>query len=610
MRRKEYGIWNEYTWEESYLAVKYLALALLSLGFGRGDVACIIGDNNPEWFWVEYAAQAAGGAASGIYVDCVPSEVKYICAHSEAKVIAARDQEQVDKVLEIKDELPNLKKVVYWDKKGMWKYDDAILASFDEMLDLGKRHEETNPGLFERVVEKIRPDDLAVICYTSGTTALPKGVMINHRALLGSTRCMFARRNWKDTDDYVSFLSPAWITEQGWGIGGTVIVGNVVNFIEEPETAQQDIREISPHCVLYGSRQWESMGSEIRVKMADAPIIKRLPYNLFLPVGHKIADAYYGGNKSSPFWKALYKLGDWFVFRPLRDKMGLSRTRDATSGGTYVGPDVYRYFAAIGVVIKNGYGLSETLWSTLQTDDCMKLAATGAPVPQKEIRISGDGEILIRGLGLFTGYHKDIEATEDKMKGGWFHTGDAGHIDEDGQLYFLERVKDLMVLAGGAKFSPTYIESRLKFSIYIQEAIVFGDEVKPFVSAIIGIDFDAVGKWAEKHHLTYTTLVDLSQKEDVLGLIGRELAGINRSLPQQARLAKFVNLYKEFDPDEAELTRTRKLRRKFVEERYKLLVDAIYQGKREVVMETAVKYRDGREGKISTSIKVADVGGG
>lgn len=607
MRRKEFGIWEEYSWKDSYLMVKYLTLALISLGFGKGDIVCIMGDNDPEWFWMEYAAQAAGGAASGIYVDCVPSEVKYICAHAGAKVVAARDQEQVDKVIQIKDDLPNLKKVIYWDSKGMWKYDDPILASFDEMIDLGKRYEEANPESFERSVEQVKPDDLAVLCYTSGTTALPKGVMISHRSCLSGNDAMFARMSWHHTDDYVSFLSPAWITEQGWGLAGSVLVGNTVNFVEEPETAQEDIREISPQCMLYGSRQWESMASEIRVKMDDASFIKRLSYNLFLPVGYKIADTHYEGSEPTTFWKVLHKLGDWIVYRALRDKIGLSRTRDATSGGTYVGPDVYRYFAAIGVMIKNGYGLSETLWTTLQTDSEMKLGSAGTPVPGKEVRISGEGEALIRGVGLSTGYYKDTEATEEKVKGGWFHTGDAGHLDEDGHFYFLERVKDLMILASGGKFSPTYIESRLKFSPYIKEAMIIGDETKPFVTGIIGIDFDAVGKWAEKRHVTYTTFADLSQKAEVIELMKLELRRVNASISREARVQKFINLYKEFDPDEAELTRTRKLRRKFVEERYKVLVDAMYQDKTEVAAETVVKYQDGRVGKMSTIVKVATI---
>jgi len=529
--------------------------------------------------------------------------VQYIAAHSDSKIIGVGDQEQVDKLLAIKDKLPDLKKIIYWDKKGMSKYDDPILISFEEVIELGKRCEETYPGIFEHEIERGRGEDIATICYTSGTTGLPKGVMISHRMLIGAVEASNARLKWTDTYDYVAFAPPAWILDQGNAITGSPLIGITLNFPEDPDTTQADIREVAPRSLLYGSRQWEGLASDAQVKMSDAPFIKRFIYNLFLPVGYRIADFYYQKRKVNLFWRGLYKLADLAVFRALRDKMGLIKSSCTLAGGTYVGPDTFRYFAAIGVRIRNGYGSTEAPWISLQGADDIKLGSTGTPTPGREVRIEED-EIIVRGGNLFNGYYKQPEATEEKMAGGWFHTGDAGYIDEEGDLFFIERVKDLMVLRGGAKFSPTYIESQLKFSPYIMDAMVIGDESKAFVTCVVNIDYDAVGKWAERNRIPYTTFADLSQRPQVCELVKREIDRVNKSVSEQARVKKFVNLYKEFDPDEGELTRTRKLRRSFMEERYKQLIVALYQDKEEAKIETDVRYRDGRVGKIDTPVRV------
>jgi len=604
MRRKDLGIWQEYTWQDSYEMVKFFSLALLSLGMEHGDKVSIIGDNDPEWFWAAWAAQAAGGVSVGIYIDCMPSEVKYIVEHSDSKFIVARDQEQVDKVLEIKDDLPNLKKVIYWDKKGMWKYEDPILTSFDEMITLGRQYEQDHPGAFEENVSQGKAEDMAVLCYTSGTTALPKGVILSHHNLIWIMQGVLKIDPWHETDDYLSYLSPAWITEQGNGLVAPLLAGTRVNFPEEPETVANDIREVAPQCLLYSSRQWEGLVSEIQVRVSNASILKRSIYQLFLTVGYKVADVYYKWEKPSLFWRILYALGNILVFRPLRDKHGLIRATRATAGGTYVGPDVFRYLAAIGVRIRNGYGLSEAGWSTGPLRGKLKLDSVGVPVPGVEVRISAQGEILIRSPHVFLGYYKDAEATARRLEGGWCHSGDAGSVDEDGHVHFIERMDDLMKLSGGGQFSPTYIEGRLKFSPYVRDMMVIGDEIKPFVTAIVAIDFETVGKWAEKRHIPYTTFADLSQKREVYDLVENEIARVNAYIPSEGRIRKFVNLYKEFDPDEAELTRTRKIRRKFLENRYKTLIEAMYQDKAEVVVEIEVKYRDGRKGAINAPIKI------
>lgn len=606
LKKKKFGIWQEYTWKDYYENVKYLSLGLVALGLQRGDAMSIIGDNDPEWWFCELAVQAAGGIAVGLYIDCIPDEIKYIASHSESSFAAAKDQEQCDKWLAIKEELPNLKRVIYWEDKGMWKYDDPILISFDEVKELGKRYAESHPSSFEQMVELGKGSDPAIYCYTSGTTGLPKGAIITYNNILCANEVGFAFNPWYESDHYVSFLSPAWIAEQALGIAAPLQRGCVTCFLEEPETVQENVREIAPEVLFYGSRQWEDIVSQVQVKIIESSAINRFIYNLLMPVGFKVSDAYYEGLSLSFFWKCLYKISDWLLFRPLRDKMGLSNVRIAWVGGSMLGPDIFRYFHAIGVNLLNLYGLSEGCWLTCQRPTDVNKESAGRPTVTTEIRISDEGEILARSGNVFPGYYKDSEATRTRLISGWLHTGDAGFIDEDGHLHFIERVKDMMVLSTGARFSPSYIETRLKFSPYIKDAMVVG-QGEAFVAVIINIDFDNVGKWAERNHISYTTFVDLSQRPEVLDLIQKEVAKVNRYLPEQARAKKFANLHKMFDPDEAELTRTRKLRRAFMAERYRELIYGIYGNKDEVPMQTEVKYRDGRKGIVQTMVKIRSV---
>lgn len=337
MRKKEQGIWNAYTWKDTFEKVKRLSLALKSMGFKRGDKIAILGDNDPEWYWLEYAAQSMGGAAVGIFVDSVPAEIKYIIQHSNSVVVAARDQEQVDKILSIKDELKDVQHIIYWDKKGMWKYSDEMLISFSNALEMGEVHEKTDPDIFMDEVSRCNGEEIATICYTSGTTGLPKGVMVSHKTLIGAVAASAVRLHWSDADEYVAFSPPAWILDQVNAIAGSPLIGITLNFPEKPDTTQEDIREIAPQCFLYGARQWESLASQAQVKMNDAPFLKKFAYNLSLPVGYKIGDLHYRGLKPGLFWKAIYRLADLAVFRPLRDKMGLSKAKSAVAGGTYVG---------------------------------------------------------------------------------------------------------------------------------------------------------------------------------------------------------------------------------------------------------------------------------
>ena len=608
MRKKEFGIWREYTWKDYYENVKYLSLGLISLGFKRGEKISILGDNAPQWFWAECAAQAAGGSAAGIFSDSFPPEVKYIVQHSDSVFVVVQDQEQVDKLLVIKDELPLVRKVIYWDKMGLRHYDDPILMDFEEVQKLGQEYEKSHPGAFEENVAQGKRDDLAMVLYTSGTTGLPKGAMLTnwdilrlHVPELTTINPVYAG------DEQVSFTLPAWISEQCLGYAISLAKGQIMNFPEKQETVAVDVREIAPHTLVYPSRLWEIFASTVQVKIADTSRLKRFIYELCLPIGYKVGDLSFQGKKPNLFWRTLRAIAELMVFRALRDRMGLVRMRIPYTGGAVLGPDVIRFFRAIGVNLRQIYGITEGLVPTVHTADECKFESVGRPLPGVTLRLSEKGEILIAKENCFTGYYKDPEATERAFAGGWYHTADAGHIDEDGHLIYIDRMQDMRELRDGTKFSPQYIESRLKFSPYIKDAFVVGGEERDFVGAVISIDFDNVGNWAEKRRIAYTTFVDLSQRPEVCELIRKEILKLNKSLPERSRVRRFVNLHKEFDPDEAELTRTRKLRRTFVEDRYKELVEAVYGEREELVMSAPVVYRDGRKGVVSTKIRVTPV---
>jgi long-chain acyl-CoA synthetase len=610
MRKKEYGIWQEYTWADTYRRVEAFCLGLVSLGMERGDKVCIIGDNDPEYYWAELAVQSAGGAAIGVFTDSVPREIEYIVNHSDATFVVAHDQEQCDKLLEIQERVPNVKSVIYWDDRGLWSYDEAWLMSFEKVEALGRAYQETQPRLYEQLVAQGSGDDVAILSYTSGTTGLPKGAMIAHQNLLGAVRNWLKINPTFDADDYLSFSPLAWITEQVLGLTIHIIQGIVINFPEEPETVRENIREIGPQFLLFGSRLWESLVSQVQVRINDASWMNRQLYHLFLPVGYRVADTRLAGQEPSPLWKMVHALGEVAVFAPLRDKLGLSRIRAAYTSGAALSPDVVRFFRAIGVNLKNLYGSTEGIVHTVHRDDNLKFASVGQPAPEVKIKIAEDGEILIKGPSVFAGYYKDPQQTATTLRDGWLHTGDAGYVDRDGHLIYLDRVKDLLELAGGERFSPQFIEGRLKFSPYVQDAMAVGGQDNPYVTMIINIDFENVGRWAEKRGLAYTTFVDLSQKPEVYDLIRADVERVNESLPPAARVRKFVLLHKEFDPDEAELTRTRKLRRAFMQDRYQQMIDAMYDGLDHVVVRAEVKYRDGRMGTIETPVHVCVLGEG
>lgn len=611
MRQKDLGIWQEYSWPDSLAAVREFCLGMVTLGLERGDKVAIVGDNAPEYYWAELAVQAAGGVAVGVFTDSSPSEIEYIADHSDAAFVLASDQEQCDKLIEIHPRLPRVRRVIYWNERGLWNYDDPWLMDFEAVRSLGRTLAEEKPGCFEELVARGRAEDTAVFCYTSGTTGQPKGVMLSHANVIHNFLAVAEVDPFYETDNHLSFLPLAWVSEHVLGVAAHVITGLVVNFPERPETVQANIREIGPQVLLYNSRLWENLASRVEVGIADSNLANRWLYRLFLPVGYRVADLRFARQRVGIVWRVLYALGEAALFAPLRNRLGLSRVRTAYTAGAALSPDAIRFFRALGLNLKNIYGTTEVSGgAATHRDGDIKFESVGRPLPGVEARISSEGEIQIRGHGVFQGYYKDPEATAKALKDGWFHSGDAGHLDEDGHLICLGRMTELLTLAGGRRYPALFIEGRLKFSPYVRDAMTIGGADREHVAALINIDFDNVGRWAERRGLSFTTYVDLSQKPDVYELIRADVERVNRSLPAEARVRRFVLLHKEFDPDEAELTRTRKLRRGAIESRYAELIEAMYADRESVAVRAEVKYRDGRTGVVETDVRVGRAGEG
>jgi long-chain acyl-CoA synthetase len=610
MRYKHYGIWEPYTWKDYYLNVKYLALGLLSLGFEPGDRLLIIGDNAPQWYYAELAAQANHGASVGVYSDLIPPEIKYIAANSEARFAIVENQEQVDKFLQIKDELPLLKKAIYWSYKGLSHYDDPILMGYRQTLHLGEKYEEEHPGLFEQNVETGKADDVCAIVYTSGTTgSAPKGAVHTYRTMRAGADYHLHLDPWYENDNVVPYLPPAWMTEQWFGIGCHLLSGCTLNFAEAPETQQRDTRETGPSIVFYGARLWESQAAMVQARILGADAIKRLAFRLLMPIGYKMADLTFQEKRPNLFWKILYSLADVALFRPIRGSLGLSHARICYTNGAMLSPDAFRFYHALNLPLKSLYGSTEGGALTGARSDDIRLETVGPVHKGTEVRITDHGELIYRQPGIFVGYYKDPEKTAEVLKDGWFYSGDSGFIREDRHIVFVDRVKDLVELASGDKLAPQFIESRLRFSPYIKDAWVFARPGRDYAAAIIIINYDNVSRWAGQRRVAYATFAELSQKPEIYDMVKHDIDRINSTLPPGSRVKKYVNLHKEFDPDEGELTRTRKLRRTFLEKRYCGIIDAIYGDKTEVPIEARVRYRDGRMGTIKTMLTITSVEG-
>ncbi|MEW6721488.1 MAG: AMP-binding protein [Thermodesulfobacteriota bacterium] len=604
MREKEFGIWQEFTWKEYREQVKYFSLGLTTLGLSRGDKVAIIGDNRPEWVWAEVAVQAAGAVPLGLYQDSTLKEVAYIIDHSDASIVIAEDQEQVDKILDMKEQLPKVRFVIYSDPKGMRGYQEPHLLDFREVQNSGHDLERRDPGTYERNVGKTRIDDMAFICYTSGTTGFPKGALLTFRNLLSMAANLMEVDPKFEDDEFVSFLPLAWIGEQMMCLSSALLTGFPVNFPERPETVQENIREIGPTVMFSPPRIWENMTSTVQVKVLDASWLKRQMYHWALPVGYAYADALFRKQDPPLHLKARQKLAYWLVLRALKDRLGLLRLRSASTGGAALGPDVFRFFTAMGVNLKQIYGQTEISGiSCIHREGDVDFDSVGKPIPETEIRISDTGEILSRSPSVFLGYYKNDEETAKTLSDGWLHSGDAGYFNEAGHLIVIDRVKDVMHLNDGTRFSPQFIENKLKFSPYIKECVCLGDG-RDLLAAMLCIDYPNVGKWAEGRRISYTTYTDLAGKPEVLELLAEEVAKVNATLPASTRIQRFVPLYKELDADDDELTRTRKVRRSFVGERYRHVIEGIYAGDREIPIDAVIKYQDGKTSRIRTTLAV------
>ncbi len=607
MREKEFGIWIPFTWQDYYENVKYLCLGMVSLGLKRGDKVAMIGDNRPEGLWAEMAAICAGGVAVWLFQDCMMEEVKYIIDHSDSKFFMGETQEEVDKALSIKDGCPKLETIVWDDPKGMRNYHQEFLISIKKVQEIGKELDKKDPDLFEKMANEGTGDDVCLLFYTSGTTALPKGALLTHWNMLTMGHNLMAIDPCYDTDDFVSYLPFAWIGEQMMSISCGLQIGYTLNFPEEPETAQENIREIGPHVMFAPPRLYEGMTRQVQVKYIDSTWIKRKVYEFATYVGYKAANLRFDGKPVPVGLRFLSWIASITMQKKLKDHLGLSRLRHCYTGGAAMGPDHFRFFHALGVNLKQIYGQTEIAGiSIVHRDGDVKFDTVGTPIPETEVRITEEGEIISKSPSVFIGYYKNEEATEKTLVNGWLYSGDRGFIDEDGHLVVFDRSKDVMTLADGRPFSPQYLETRLKFSPFIQEAWAIGDK-RDYVTAVMCIDYAVVGKWADDKKLNYTSYPELSQKPEVYDLVQKQIEEANKDLPAPAKIRKFVNLYKVFDADDEELTRTSKLRRAFVGERYKDIVDALYSDSDTVHMDTKITYEDGREQRIKTDLHIQKI---
>jgi len=608
IREKNHGIWQTLSWAQYWEQVRDFALGLAAHGFRRGGKLAVIGDNRPSLYWAQVAAQCLSGTAVPMYQDSIASELVFVLNHAEISVVVAEDQEQVDKILSLRDELPHLELVVYDDPKGLRHYPGSGLKSFADMQAAGREFGASHPGYVEAEIDKGDPDDLALLTYTSGTTGRPKGVMLSHANLLSSAQGFIAAEDIRATDELLCYLPMAWIGDSLFSLVLTLLVGFTCNCPERPQTVQRDLRELGPTIAIAPPRIWENMLTQLRVRAADSTPLKHRLFEFFRGLAEQAEQRKGEGKPASLISRLSLALGEVLVYGPVRDQLGLRRARWVYTGGAPLGPDTFRFFRAFGVNIKQVWGSTELAGlASLQPDGEADPDTVGRVTPGSDVRIAEDGEVLIRSAAVFKGYYKQPDVTRDTMTDdGWLRSGDSGFVDRRGHLVIVDRAKDVGKLADGTPFAPQFVENKLKFSPFIAEAVAFGDR-RPFVAAIVAIDLTTVGNWAERHNLAYTSFQDLSAKPEVRQLIGGEIAEVNASLPEAARLRRFVLLNKEFDADDNEITRTRKIRRRFVTEKYAAVVDAFYRGDSKVEVTTEITYEDGRKATLTSTIAIEDV---
>ena len=597
-REKEFGIWTAYTWRSVEHHVRRMSTGLAALGVTSGDVVVLIGDNRPAWVWGEIAAHACGARSLGIYRDALEDEIAYLVDYASPKVVIAEDEEQVDKFLSLAGRIPSVERIIYLDPRGMRKYDDPRLMFVADLEALGQVALDNDPGCYERMVAATRADDVAILCTTSGTTSHPKLAEWTHRAFLGHAASYLVADPKGPDDEYVAVLPLSWVMEQMYSVGWNLIARMKVNFPEEQATVMADLREIGPTFLLLAPRVWEQIAADVRARMMDSSAWKQAIYKWGELRGVEAVD------KGKRSW-----LADKLLFSALRDRLGFKNLTSAATGGAAMGPDTFKFFLAMRVPLRQLYGQTEALGAhTIHRADDIHHETVGYPMPGVEIAIKdpdqeGLGEIIVRHPHMMTAYYKNPDASAEMFDdAGWFLTGDAGYLTPGRHLVVVDRAKDLAVTATGVRFSPQYIENKLKFSPFIAEAVIVGAG-RPYLTALVCIRYPVVGKWAEKRRITFTTYTDLAARPEVYALLRREVEGVNASLPEGQRVRKFVLLYKELDADDGELTRTRKVRRGVIAEKYGSIIDALYSDAAYVDIDTVIHFQDGTRQRIVTKLK-------
>ncbi len=603
MRKKDLGFWRAYTWAEGYQKVKLFCLGLMNLGFGRGDVMAILGDNDPEWFWAELAAQSAGGVVVGISASCTPQELASIVAHCDAAFVVAQDQEQVDKVLEVKDRLPLVRRVVYWVPRGMRHYVDPVLLSFDEVLEMGREYERSHPGAFEEQVAQRKADDVALIQYARGTGSVLTGAVFDHRALCAANEAFYSVNPTCQAGEWFSFGFPGSVMEQSLGLLGSLNQGLRLSFPEGTETVQENMREIGATLILYPSNVWGLLASGTEKRVRESTRTKRLVHRLCMPVGYRVADMKLSGETPNLMWKALNALCELALFRPLKDKLGLLRVKRAFAYAGILPWDTLRMMTAVGLNLSQLYGSDEVTLAQLDAGEA-RTGSVGRVNPFIIVRITNDHHVLARGPACPLGYHKGLEAAEERFSEGWYRTGDAGYIDDEGHLYCLGRVECMRELADGTRFAPGYIEACLKASRYIKEAVVTGDKTRKFAAAIVTVDFDEIVAWAAERKIPYTDFADLSQKPAVCQLVGGEVEKANRRLPEHQRVKRFINSPVAYPSGPRAAASDRGSGGDSVGTLLEEMTEAVYRDRDWVVLEVPVYQEDGERTSVSVEVQV------
>jgi long-chain acyl-CoA synthetase len=608
IREKTRGVWQTYSWADYRDNVRDFALGLASLGFGRGDKLSVIGDNRPQLYFAQLSAQALGGVSVPVYQDSIASELVYVLNHAETSVIVAEDQEQVDKALSLKDKLPKLRWIIFDDPRGLWAYDDPILRSFEGVLKEGRSFANVHSDHYARELAQGSADDTAMIAYTSGTTGAPKGAMLSHRNMISTAEAFVEVNEVRRGDNWLSYLPMAWVGDTAFTLGMALVGRMTVNCPESPETVQRDLRELGPNAMLAPPRIWENLLTQMQIKGGDATPLKRRVFDYFREFAERCELKRSDGKRRSVLDLLGLAIGELLVYGPVRDQLGLRNARWCYTGGAPLGPDTYRFFRSFGINLKQVYGATEaTALVSCQADAEANPNTVGRPIPRIEVKIDDRGEVMLKGSNVFVGYFKQEAATRDTMTAdGWLKTGDAGFFDKQGHLVIIDRAKDVGKLADGSAFAPQFIENKLKFSPFIREAVAFGDQ-RAFVAAMIAVDMQTVGTWAEKRGLAYTSFMDLSSKPEVAALVSAEIAKANATLPEIQQVKRYLLLNKELDADDAEMTRTRKVRRRFVSEKYAKVIEAFYDGKAEVDVTMEITFEDGRKSTLASNIEIHDV---